>query len=582
MLFVVALILANGWVKFVECVCHRRDRNRPNVSNLYPCISLHLIHIRLEPQYKQCVIPTTQLVPHAPRIFYNAGMATYGKRPQTVVIGAGIGGLTAAALLLHAGHDVTVLEAQAYPGGCAGTFFYQGYQFDAGATLAGGFAPGGPHHHVAQVLGLEWPIEPVSPIAWTVHLPDGRAVPQWTTNEAWQAERRSAFPKSERFWQTLEMLADVSWDVSTRPFPWPPQDVRDVADLGLALRPKTLKSLPYILRTIGSFMPQDDPMLRTFVNANLLISAQATADKANALYGSAALDLPRRGVNHIHGGIGNLADTLVQWIRANGGTVHFKQQVDRVDTANGRATGVHTTLKKRRKTSRASFECDNLLGNVTPWGMRKLLGDSAPKPLAGETARRENTWGAFMLYLGVRADKLPASNTSHHQVVLDHTKPLGETNSIFVSMSPTSDSSRAPDGMRAVNISTHTEIGQWWRMRDDPARQAEYHEKRDRYVEQMMAAAERAIPGFRDSAELILPATPVTYEHWTGRPLGMVGGFAQESILQARSPWTGLQNAWLVGDSVFPGQSTAGVTLSGMRVARKVLQAKSRAYLQPA
>ena len=63
-----------------------------------------------------------------------------------------------------------------------------------------------------------------------------------------------------------------------------------------------------------------------------------------------------------------------------------------------------------------------------------------------------------------------------------------------------------------------------------------------------------------------------TYEEWTGRPLGMVGGFAQESILKACSPWTGLQNVWLVGDSVFPVQSTAGVTLSGLRVARKVLQ----------
>ena len=106
---------------------------------------------------------------------------------QTIVIGAGIGGLTAGALLLRAGHRVTVLEAHVYPGGSAGTFYHQKYRFDAGATLAGGFSPGGPHARVAEILDLEWPVRPADP-AWIVHLPDGRTVTQWSDPDRWQEE----------------------------------------------------------------------------------------------------------------------------------------------------------------------------------------------------------------------------------------------------------------------------------------------------------------------------------------------------------------------------------------------------------
>ncbi|MEZ4676939.1 MAG: FAD-dependent oxidoreductase [Caldilineaceae bacterium] len=47
--------------------------------------------------------------------------------PRIFIIGAGVGGLTTAAVLARAGLDVTVLEAHIYPGGCAGTFFTKAF-----------------------------------------------------------------------------------------------------------------------------------------------------------------------------------------------------------------------------------------------------------------------------------------------------------------------------------------------------------------------------------------------------------------------------------------------------------------------
>ena len=485
--------------------------------------------------------------------------------PHTLIIGAGIGGLTAGALLLKAGHRVTVLEAHVYPGGCAGTFYHQKYRFDAGATLAGGFSPGGPHTRLAETLGLTWPVQPVDP-AWVVHLPDGRTVTQWADPKQWQAERQAAFPGTEPFWQKLAMLADISWDVSSRPFPWPPESLPDIYTLARAIRPGTLRAIPYLLRTIGSLTANKDPMFRAFVDAQLLISAQTTSQQANALYGSAALDLPRRGVNHVRGGIGALADTLVNWIRQNGGEVLFRQQVTQIELKNGRAAAVHTNKGLR-------LEADTLLANLTPWALRDLLGEYAPRKLAREVRQRQATWGAFTLYLGVDAAKLPQTETDHHQIIRDAARPLGEGNSVFVSLSDPNDSQRAPVGQRALTLSTHTAIAPWWQLRH--ADKAAYHAHRDAYTERLLDAAEVALPGLRQAIRLCLPGTPVTFEFYTRRPSGMVGGFAQKSLLQARGPSTGIENIWLVGDSIFPGQSTAGVTLGGMRVA-KLVQRVSR------
>jgi phytoene dehydrogenase-like protein len=169
------------------------------------------------------------------------------------------------------------------------------------------------------------------------------------------------------------------------------------------------------------------------------------------------------------------------------------------------------------------------------------------------------------LYLGLDASALPADTPDHHQVVIDPACPLGEGNSVFISLSDAADSARAPKGMRAATLSTHTAVAPWW----EAHRESElaYTDCKAEYTERLLNVAERALPGLRSALRFQMAGTPLTFESFTGRPQGMVGGFPQTSLFNVRGPRTGPPNLWLVGDPIFPGQSTAGVTLGALRVA---------------
>ena len=120
---------------------------------------------------------------------------------DVIVIGGGIAGLTATALLAREGLKATLLEAHHQLGGCAGTFQRGRYTFDVGATQVAGFEEGGSHARIFQHLGVPLPpAEQLDP-GCVVDLADGsEPIRIWHDPERWQQERRRQFPGSERFW----------------------------------------------------------------------------------------------------------------------------------------------------------------------------------------------------------------------------------------------------------------------------------------------------------------------------------------------------------------------------------------------
>lgn len=487
---------------------------------------------------------------------------------RVVVIGAGVGGLTTASVLARAGLDVTLLEAHVYPGGCAGTFYHKKYKFDAGATLAGGFYPGGPMDRVAQAVGIqEWPVHASNP-AMVVHLPCGRSITRWTDERRHEERRRAFGEKSDCFWKWQEDRADALWDLAMRFPQWPPQTVSQglglindgarwlVGDLLQRLNPGLWKDA---FRPVSSRLCGASEELRVFVDAQLLIAAQTTSQYANALYGASALDLPRRGVVHVEGGIGGISLALANALRGHGGNLHYKQEVSRIVMENGRPVAVET---KRGE----SVPADIVVANLPPWNIAELTEEHAPSKLKKLPPQPKDGWGAFMVYMGVDASAIPDDFPLHHQVVLR--EPMGETNTVFLSLCPKWDRTRGPKGYVPLTISTHTELAPWWDLH--ASEPAAYEARKNLYADKMIEAASYALPNLREAANLILPGTPVTFRRFTRRAWGWVGGFPQTNLFTAWGPRLS-RDLWMVGDSIFPGQSTAAVAMGGMRVAYGIL-----------
>ena len=76
---------------------------------------------------------------------------------EVLVVGAGIAGLTSAAILSKQGFSVTLIESHTQSGGCAGTYKRKNYIFDVGATQVAGLEKGGIHSRIFNFLDIPCP-----------------------------------------------------------------------------------------------------------------------------------------------------------------------------------------------------------------------------------------------------------------------------------------------------------------------------------------------------------------------------------------------------------------------------------------
>jgi C-3',4' desaturase CrtD len=480
----------------------------------------------------------------------------FAERYDGIVVGAGVAGLTAAVRMAQAGLRVLVMERHNVAGGCASFYQRGGYRFDVGATLVGGFGRRGVHSQIFSELGVQLVARRLDP-AMVVYLGKQRILRYGDAR--WRAERIAAFgAEGEAFWRKQERLADLAWDFSGR-MPALPVDASGLRAFVAALRPAHLGLLPALGKTLASIMPPGRSALRAFVDVQLLITAQCDADAADLAYAATALDLAREGTYHLDGGVAAISTALARSLRRLGGSIGYGIEAARAIVERGRVRGV--------EIAGGQFVPARSVVLAVPVQNAAELSADIRDAFGARIAALPQRWGAFMAYVGLPAEAVPADTALHHQVVLDPAAALGEGNSVFISLSAADESARARNGGRAVTLSTHTDVALWERAEHD----GDMERLRADYVSRLLRALERALPGSAERALLVESATPLTFARYTGRSRGLVGGLPQTpalATLGAFSHHTPVRGLFLCGDTTFPGQSTVGATLSGNAAGR--------------
>ncbi|WP_437835245.1 phytoene desaturase family protein [Sorangium sp. So ce1153] len=485
---------------------------------------------------------------------------------DVLVIGAGFGGLGAALSLAERGAKVVLCEALRYPGGCASTFERGGYRFESGATLFSGLAPEQLFGRWIARHGLDVAVDWIDPLVElrtpSLRLSVGR------DREALVGALAGLPGAPARgirdFFAYQARIADTLWAIFDDPALLPPLGagalLRHAASTPryAALLPVLGRPLERVLARFGvaEFAP-----LRQYLDGLCQITVQCGVAEAEAPFAMASMDYYFRGTGHVRGGIGALAWALARAVERLGGEVRMASRVRSLEAGPGGF---------RAATRSGGIRARQVIANLLPQDLGALLG-AAPGalPRLERLARDvEGGWGAAMLYLVARAPE-GASPAAHHlELVQDPRAPFTEGNHLFVSVSGAADEGRAPPGHRTLTVSTHVPLARHRAL--SPGQQGDYIGGVQARMREGLAAL---APEWSANVVHALTASPRTFARFTGRAGGAVGGVPRRAGLgHYLSVWPRpvQDGLWMVGDSVFPGQSTLATAIGGVRTAESV------------
>lgn len=520
-----------------------------------------------------------------------ASMPSPNKAFDCIVVGSGLGGLSAGSLLARYGKSVLVCEAHTIAGGCAHSFERGGFTFDSGPSLWSGCAAPS-LNPLRQVLdAIDETPEWVQYGGWEMYTESGDFTAKSGDMTSWKetmARLGNGAATVEQWDRLIEFIEPLQRAVLAVP----PLALRaDVGALQTALPYLSAMADPRIgLRAYLLSGPWSavldaagitDPFLRNWFDFLAFAFSGLPSDGTVAAAMVYMLhDLHKDGqlMDYPLGGSGAVVDALVRGLHKHGGELRLRTPVDSLVVDGGRCIGV------RLANGDEVLAREAVISNAPIWETAALLPPSEREAvrgrgggLLGGTARpldvETPATPSFMhLHLGIRGDDLDERilRSIHHISVPAWKDLTAPQSAAFVSVPSLLDASLAPPGKHVIHAYLPaTEPFEVWEGLD--RRSDEYAQLKRERVRPLYDAIKKFLPDVEERIELELIGSPLTHQRFLRRFRGTYGPELRAGRRDFPGASTPVEGLYCCGDSAWPGIGVPAVAGSGIAAAHAIV-----------
>ncbi|MBP6310932.1 MAG: NAD(P)/FAD-dependent oxidoreductase [Flavobacteriales bacterium] len=512
---------------------------------------------------------------------------------DTIIVGSGAGGLSAAICLSRAGQRVLVLEQHDVPGGWCHSFYLNGHRFTPGVHYVGLLGEGESTSELYEGLGI------ANELTFFRMNPKGY-------EHCWVGKERIDFPAG--FDELVESLS-IRFPKERKNIKKYLNTVRDVS-AQLMLIPKMNGfwdhiTIPWRTRYLGKYglftlksvidRSIKDPLLKNVLNVQCGDHGLPPGRASFPLH-AAVMSHYFRGGYYPMGGGGAIVKAMTNALKRNGGEVRTSQRVKRImleGDKQKRAVGVELESGEQLFSERVISNADP---DIT---YRKLIGaENLSSKMIKKLDKTTYSCTSLMLFLTVDMDVRKAGLDSgniwfatderdadelYDELMRPDISTGNEFPGMFISCTTLKDPSSFDGKHHCIEAITFIDHRSFEYFKgENIERSAEYIRFKETLMKKMMMTLERAIPGISEHVVHKELGTPLTNSYYINSTNGSVYG--TEKIFKQIGPFaykakSEIENLYLCGASIL-SHGVAGAGYSGVNTAAAILECRPEELLK--
>jgi len=487
---------------------------------------------------------------------------------DVLVIGGGLSGLTAAALLAKSGVKTVVIDKNYNPGGSCGIFRREGVTFDQGSAMLFGFGEKGFNAHRFVFNCLEQPIDMIKHELLYVMNFNGHKIRFFADLNLFVEELSTVFPDQKenikRFYNDMSIMYHdvlVENPSYTTPDEIDPMDAKE----SFLKHPKSyIKFLSYLNSSSEKILRKyfnNDEIIKFFDKLTSTYCYTTTAESPAILASVMFVDNHIGGSYYPAGSTLFLPGLLEKSIEENGGDMIMQREVSKIIFLDKKPVGV--MLNDQEK-----LYADNIIFSGTVWDLYGRLIDEE------ETSKKKRKWAEKMvptypsvvLYLLVKEKCIP-EDTQPVEMLVGNINQIDESE-VTAYIFSIDDKTLCKEEHHVIAAIGPTFI-KWNQLND-----SDYISRKEEEKERIVKVLERRFPGIRENIVYSNLATSKTLERYLNKKDGAVAGPKQklgQHMFKRQHTKTCWDNLFCCGESTVMGTGTPTVTTSGISAANAVL-----------